>query len=288
MVPPSPSAVLLLDEHHRVVRANEHAARLLGFPSSEALIARRAKLSDLVVDPFEPGAFGEPRTASVRRQNAPEVVVQMEVSCLDGDAAKVWAVVMRDVDAPSSRATAHDLKNALMGILGNIELAKLAMDDRTVLRERLDSAEVALRRATALARDDKECARPVGGLRVLLMDDDPVVRDVLTEMLEQLGCRVTTVADGLSAVTAYRRSMVEEDVYGAVILDLTVERGMGGEETARLLRDIDVRVHAIATSGSVFDPAMVHPGEHGFARAMVKPFSLVDLEGILAEIRTSG
>ncbi|PKN45600.1 MAG: response regulator, partial [Deltaproteobacteria bacterium HGW-Deltaproteobacteria-20] len=105
---------------------------------------------------------------------------------------------------------------------------------------------------------------------------------------EQLGCRVTTVEDGLAAVTAYRRSMVEEDVYGAVILDLTVERGMGGKETARLLRDIDVRVHAIATSGSVFDPAMVHPAEHGFARAMVKPFSLVDLERVLAEIRTSG
>jgi CheY-like chemotaxis protein len=288
MVPPSPSAVLLLDEHHRVVRANEHAACLLGFPSSNALIARRAKLSDLVVEPFELGAFGEPRTASVRRYNAPEVVVQMEVSSLVGEAGEAWAVVMRDVDAPSSRATAHDLKNALMGILGNIELAKLAVDDRTVLIERLDNADLALRRATALAQAGKERARPPGGVRVLLMDDDPVVRDVLTEMLEQLGCRVTTVEDGLAAVAAYRRSMVEEDAYGAVILDLTVERGMGGEETARLLRDIDVHVHAVATSGSVFDPAMVDPAEHGFARAMVKPFSLVDLERVLAEIKTSG
>ncbi len=286
MVPPSsPSAILLLDENHRIVSANEHAVRLLGFPSARALVGQHAKLSDLVVEPPELGTVEEPRTASVRRQGAPDVVVEMEVTSLDGEAGKAWVVVMRE---PTSRATTHDLKNALMGILGNIGLAKLAVDDRVVLLERLDTAEMALHRATALAQSGKERARPVVGVRVLLMDDDAVVRDVLTEMLEQLGCRVTTVEDGLAAVTAYRRSMVEEDVYGAVILDLTVERGVGGKETARLLRDIDVRVHAIATSGSVFDPAMVHPAEHGFARAMVKPFSLADLERVLAEIRTSG
>lgn len=284
--PPSPSAILLLDEDHRIVSANEHAVRLLGFPSARALIGQHPKLSDLVAEPPELAAFDEPRPASVRRQGAPDVAVEMELTGLDGEAGRAWAVVMRD---PSdARAKSHDLKNALMGILGNIELAKLAVEDRATLLERLDTAEIALRRATALAQSGKECARPVGAVRVLLMDDDPVVRDVLTEMLEQLGCRVTTVEDGLAAVTAYRRSMVEEDTYGAVILDLTVERGMGGEETARLLRDIDVHVHAVATSGSVFDPAMVHPAEHGFARAMVKPFSLVDLERVLAEIKTSG
>jgi len=282
----SPSAILLLDENHRIVSANEHAVRLLGFPSTRALIGQQAKLSDLVVEPPGLGPVEGPRTASVRRQGAPDVLVEMETTGLDGEAGKAWAVVMRD--APSSRTTSHDLKNALMGILGNIELAKLAVEDRAMLLERLDTAEIALHRATALAQSGKERARPVGGVRVLLMDDDPVVRDVLTEMLEQLGCRVTTVEDGLAAVTAYRRSMVEEDTYGAVILDLTVERGMGGTETARLLRDIDVHVHAVATSGSVFDPAMVHPAEHGFARAMVKPFSLADLERVLAEIRTSG
>jgi CheY-like chemotaxis protein len=286
-VPPSsPSAVLLLDEDHRIVSANERAVHLLGFPSAHALVGQRAKLSDLVVEPSELDGSDGPRPARVRRHDASEVVLEMEMTRLDGEAGGAWAVLMRDV--PRSRATSHDLKNALMGILGNIELAKLAVGDRAMLLERLETAEVALHRATALTQARKEHATPERGLRVLLMDDDPVVRDVLTEMLEQLGCRVTTVEDGLAAVAAYRRSMVDEDVYAAVILDLTVERGMGGGETVQRLRDIDVHVHAVATSGSVFDPAMVHPGEHGFALAMVKPFSLVDLERMLAEIRTSG
>ncbi len=286
MLPSSPHAILLLDEDHRVARCNAHAVRLLGFPSVRERVGQPTRLEDLVAEPFDPAAFELPRTVKVRRRDAPDLVVEMQINRLDGEGAEAWGVVLRDVTA--ARAEAHDLKNALMGALGSLELAKLAAGDRTLLLDRLATADAALRRATALAQAGKQPLRHPDGVRVLLMDDDPVVRDVLTEMLEQLGCRVTTVADGSAAVSAYRRSMVEEDVYGVVVLDLTVDRGMGGQETVRALREIDVRVHAIATSGRAFDPAMVRPVEHGFASAMAKPFSLVDLEKVLAGIKPSG
>ena len=64
--------------------------------------------------------------------------------------------------------------------------------------------------------------------RVLVMDDEAIVRRFLSKVLSMSGHEVETVADGQEAVDAYRTAMDEGRAFDGVILDLTVPGGMGG------------------------------------------------------------
>jgi len=80
---------------------------------------------------------------------------------------------------------------------------------------------------------------------VLLVDDEPGVRRVGEEMLEVLGFRVLTAADGVEAVHVFRQ---HADAIACVILDLTMPR-MNGEEAFRELRRIRGDVRVVLSSG---------------------------------------
>ena len=127
----------------------------------------------------------------------------------------------------------------------------------------------------------------VKGQRILVMDDDEVVLDVLQGMLDQLGYRSTCTPNGELAIAAYRQAMQEEDAYAAVIVDLTVQGGMGGMETVTRLREFDKRVRAVVSSGYADDPIVSNPEEHGFVQAVVKPFTVGDLQTALESIMSA-
>jgi CheY-like chemotaxis protein len=108
--------------------------------------------------------------------------------------------------------------------------------------------------------------------RVLVMDDEPRLRDLLADCLVALGCRVETAADGAEAIAAYRQAMQKGQPFDVVILDLTVRGGMGGVETVTHLRELNPEVQAIASSGYADDPVMSNFGRYGFVAALNKPF----------------
>lgn len=72
---------------------------------------------------------------------------------------------------------------------------------------------------------------PPGG-SILVMDDDEMIRVVAVAMLDKLGFKAVTCADGAEAVTMYRQSREKGERFAAVILDMTVPGGMGGKEAA--------------------------------------------------------
>jgi len=117
--------------------------------------------------------------------------------------------------------------------------------------------------------------------RVLLMDDEDIVRDVAGKMLEKLGCRVELARDGAEVITLYKKAMETGDTFDAVILDLTVPGGMGGEETAQKLKEMDSSVNAIASSGYSDSPIMSDFEDHFFSAAIAKPYRLEDLEVVI-------
>jgi CheY-like chemotaxis protein len=64
--------------------------------------------------------------------------------------------------------------------------------------------------------------------RILVMDDEAMVRDVVGEMLQLLGYEVAFAGDdGQGAVELYRRAKEHGEPFDVVILDLTVRGGMG-------------------------------------------------------------
>jgi PAS domain S-box-containing protein len=115
--------------------------------------------------------------------------------------------------------------------------------------------------------------------RVLVVEDERAPREAWTNMLESLGCAVTAVADGQSALQLFRDEHGSIDV---VLLDIMMP-GMGGEETFAAMREVDPGVPVLVMSGYSLDggaQAMIDAGARGFLQ---KPFTMATLAGKLGD-----
>ena len=115
-------------------------------------------------------------------------------------------------------------------------------------------------------------AAPEGGQgRVLVMDDEEEICRLLERMLAHLGYRSAFAQSGDEAVKSYQ-SALAEDPFDVVVLDLTVPGGMGGAQTLNALRELDLEVCAVVSSGYSNDPVMARFEEHGFRGVVRKPY----------------
>jgi PAS domain S-box-containing protein len=120
--------------------------------------------------------------------------------------------------------------------------------------------------------------------RVLVMDDEEVIREVVSMMLNEIGCAVDTSCDGAAAIELYRTARDQGKAYDAVILDLTVPGGMGGLEASRLIRAIDPEAVLMVSSGYSQDAVMADYLEYGFCGSVMKPYSFEALSGELNRV----
>ncbi len=130
-----------------------------------------------------------------------------------------------------------------------------------------------------------EDAPPVSGQgRILLMDDDEMVRKVAREMLRSLGYQVETAGDGFEAIGKYCEARDDHLPFDVVIMDLTIAGGMGGLEAMRRLLEIDPQIKAIVSSGYSTDPVMADYRRYGFVGVMSKPYQIKDISEALREV----
>ncbi len=120
--------------------------------------------------------------------------------------------------------------------------------------------------------------------RVLFMDDDPKIRSLAAGMLQNLDYKFDIAKDGAEAVTLYRRYLNIGRPYDAVILDLTVIGGMGGEECFRQIHDLDPAVRAIAASGYDHDDLARRFLDLGFSGYLTKPYRVTDLGRVIKAV----
>jgi PAS domain S-box-containing protein len=123
--------------------------------------------------------------------------------------------------------------------------------------------------------------------KILVMDDDEAVLQVSSKMLQRLGYRVETAAEGNEAVAKYQAAMAAGAPFDAVLLDLVVAGGMGGRETLETLKEIDPPVKAVVASGYSDDPVMGQYAKHGFGAMISKPYRLEDLEAALDAVASA-
>jgi PAS domain S-box-containing protein len=130
--------------------------------------------------------------------------------------------------------------------------------------------------------EPKEDREPLSGKgKILVMDDDSMVREVLGRMLASLGYEAQFAQDGAEALKTYRAALDAGDDFTGVILDLTVPNGMGGKETMKRLLKIDPQVRAIVSSGYSDDPIMSEFQKYGFAGVIAKPYKISGLAKVL-------
>ena len=112
---------------------------------------------------------------------------------------------------------------------------------------------------------------------ILVVDDDPGVRELLRQMLEEGGHRVRTAADGVAAVAEIRESRPD-----LVILDVLMP-GLSGFDVAALLRsDPDTRDLPIVILSVITDPARSQ--SLGIDRYLTKPLKQEDLLAAIREL----
>jgi len=123
-----------------------------------------------------------------------------------------------------------------------------------------------------------------GSGRILVVDDEAMVRNVLRQLLESLGYMVECVQDGTDAVAAYQRAQAAGQPFAVVILDYTIPGGMGGLETLTRLRAIDPQVTALISSGYANNPVLADWAYYGFDGVVVKPYTMAQLQEALHNV----
>jgi signal transduction histidine kinase/CheY-like chemotaxis protein len=113
--------------------------------------------------------------------------------------------------------------------------------------------------------------------RILFMDDEEVIRKSVAKMLENTEFEISCAKNGEEAVELYRESMLTGRPFAAVILDLTVIGGMGGEKAIRKLLELDPKVKGIVSSGYADSPVLSNPAAYGFVGDIAKPYVVDDL-----------
>lgn len=119
---------------------------------------------------------------------------------------------------------------------------------------------------------------------ILVMDDDPILRSVFERMLGYLGFTVTTVSDGEQAIASIRNAQIQGCQYDAVIMDLTISGGMGGQKAAGIISGLYPDIPLIVASGYSDDPVMADYRDYGFCARIMKPVSLDDLRIVMLEV----
>lgn len=125
---------------------------------------------------------------------------------------------------------------------------------------------------------------PSGKGKILIMDDDDMVRHVAGEILKSVGYKVEFAKDGTEAIDLYQKAKASGESFDVVIMDLTIQGGMGGREAIKKLLTIDPQVRAVVSSGYSNDPIMSNFKDHGFSAVISKPYNVADMSKTLHDL----
>lgn len=153
----------------------------------------------------------------------------------------------------------------------------------------LPAAKVAASAEVSLSADAATGSYDAGAsASVLVMDDEEMIRNLAAAILKELGYRVTTCANGEEAIALYKDAFERGETFAAVIMDLTVPGGMGGEEAARAILKFNPLAQLIVSSGYSNAPVMSDFRNFGFVAVVHKPYGVAEIAGVLGSLLKAG
>jgi CheY-like chemotaxis protein len=115
------------------------------------------------------------------------------------------------------------------------------------------------------------------GNKIILMDDEVHITELIGEMLKEMNYEVETAKNGAEVLELYTTALQTGQPFDLVIMDLTVPGEMGGREAISHLLKIDPSVKAIVSSGYSNDPVMSDCKKYGFSGMVSKPYKIEEL-----------
>lgn len=110
--------------------------------------------------------------------------------------------------------------------------------------------------------------------RILIMEDDLIVRRIFAKFGERLGYSTETVEEGNGLLEAYKKAKSKGRPFDIVIIDLEIKNGMGGREAIARLLETDPDAKAVISSGIGPKACKEIQQELGFADHLPKPFGM--------------
>ncbi|MFZ2958207.1 MAG: PAS domain S-box protein [Candidatus Ozemobacteraceae bacterium] len=120
--------------------------------------------------------------------------------------------------------------------------------------------------------------------RILVMDDEKMIRHACAEMLKKIGCLVETADEGRQAIELFKQARDAGKPFDIVIMDLTIPGGMGGQEAVKELLAIDPEARVIISSGYADDPVMTNFAAYGFKGIISKPYTIKQMRDVVNRI----
>ena len=118
---------------------------------------------------------------------------------------------------------------------------------------------------------------------ILVVDDEPLVRDVLAAVLTRAGFRVWLAASGLEALEFYRR---DGHLIDLILLDVVMP-GLDGPTTLLVLRTLNPNLICCMMSGSMGNYTEEDLRGLGVRLLIHKPFDLAHLAATLRQLLNS-
>ncbi|MFH0872890.1 MAG: ATP-binding protein [bacterium] len=136
----------------------------------------------------------------------------------------------------------------------------------------------------APVENTKEEIPITGKGRVLIMDDEEGIRLSAADVLAYLGYEAALAKDGSEAIQLYQEAEESGHPFAAVIMDLTIPGGVGGQEAIQRLLELDPGVKAIVSSGYSQNPILSNFRKYGFSGVLTKPYKIQEMGQILQEV----
>jgi len=184
-----------------------------------------------------------------------------------------------------SRGSGLGLATAYWSVVrhgGTIEVVS-SNDAGTVFRVTLPALE-----GTLPGLSEKPGSKRPKTLKILVLEDEDLLRRVLYNLLGRAGHEVLVIEDGAEAVAIWQAASEGGQPFDLALLDLHNAGGMGGVLAFQALRETDPTCRAVSMSGYSEDEGLLEYKRLGFRGRLEKPFDLITLSAVLADAMTDG
>lgn len=124
--------------------------------------------------------------------------------------------------------------------------------------------------------------------RILVMDDEVMIQQIVGDMLKHLGYQVDYAENGCEAIDKFHEAQTSSAPFDALILDMTVPGGKGAKEVIEALLPSYPSLKAVLSSGYVDNPMMKAYRSHGFRGTITKPFNIAEISWVMKTVVTMG
>lgn len=123
---------------------------------------------------------------------------------------------------------------------------------------------------------------------VLILEDDPMIQEVIKSILTEIGFHTRVTTHGEETIDVLKQIYADGGRVKIIILDLTIPGGKGGLDVIDELKAVDPAIRFVVSSGYSADEAMSNYEKYGFHGCIAKPFTLEEFNHVINAVLDSG